>query len=167
MHIFRGFPMGSRIGMDMVNRHYDPHRSALVKLMMNSTREGYKTMKIDKIQKNLLGKSRTKDNPYATFEGEGPFGNTTVHLLKTYQKPAKELENAYARWFVAVSSDFTYGSYDIGDSYLRDVIRGLTITYSSHEFKQNYPSWISDRPDLENLLKYSGFIIETKKEHKT
>ena len=45
--------------------------------------------------KNLLGKSRKKDNPYAVFKGEGPFGETEMLLLKTYQIPSKERENQY------------------------------------------------------------------------
>ena len=62
-------------------------------------------------QKNLLGKSRSIQNPYAIYKGQGPFGNTEMHLLKTYQVPANEVKNQYARWFVAVKSDMTHGSY--------------------------------------------------------
>ena len=60
--------------------------------------------------KNLLGKSRTKDRPYAIWQGFGAFGDTEVRLLKTYQIPSNEQKNQYARWFVAVKSDHTYGS---------------------------------------------------------
>ena len=88
--------------------------------------------------KNLCGKSRSKEDPYAIFKGIGPFGDTEVRLLKTYQKPEKELTNQYARWFVAVKSDFTYGSYDIGDSYINEVVRGLTLEHATDEFKENY-----------------------------
>mgnify|MGYP003388450001 FL=1 len=104
-------------------------------------------------QKNLLGKSRTKENPYAIFSGIGPFGDTTVKLLKTYQKPAKELTNVYALWQVSVSSDFTFGSSDIGDSYLKDCIRGLALTYASNEFKENYFL------DILKLQEYSGLVL--------
>lgn len=97
--------------------------------------------------KNLLGKSRTKETPYATFKGFGPFGDTTVHLLKTYQKPHKELQNNYARWFVAVSSDHTFGSFDIGDSYISEVVYGLHLTYASDEFKENYWDTIAPLSD--------------------
>ena len=40
-------------------------------------------------QKNLLGKSRKTDTPYAIFKGYGPFGETEMRLLKTYQLPVK------------------------------------------------------------------------------
>ena len=89
-------------------------------------------------RKNLCGKSRTKENPYATFEGYGPFGYTVVHLLKTYQRPDKERKNPYARWFVAVKSDHTYNSYDMGDSYVKEAVYGLDLTYASDDFKENY-----------------------------
>ena len=32
----------------------------------------------------------------------------------------------------------THGSYDMGDSYIRDAIYGLTLTYASEEYKQQY-----------------------------
>ena len=89
-------------------------------------------------QKNLLGKSRKTDTPYAIFKGYGPFGETEMRLLKTYQLPAKEKENPYARWFVAVKTDMTYGSYDMGDSYIREATMGLTLTYASDEYKKQY-----------------------------
>jgi len=42
-------------------------------------------------------------------------------VLKKYQKPELEATNPYARWLCAVSSPMTYGSYDIGDTYVKDV----------------------------------------------
>lgn len=101
--------------------------------------------------KNTMVKSRTTETPYATFEGYGPLGDTTLHVLKSYSKPTIELKKPYARWFVAVKTDMTYGSYDLGDSYVSDCIRGLTLTFASNEFKENY--WDS----LEQLQDYSGF----------
>ena len=40
------------------------------------------------MSKKLMGKTRDASEPYAVFEGLGPFGNTEVRLLKVYQKPA-------------------------------------------------------------------------------
>ena len=88
--------------------------------------------------KNLLGKSRKTDTPYAIFKGYGPFGETEVRLLKTYQLPAKEKENPYARWFVAVKTDMTYGSYDMGDSYIREATMGLTRVYADPLYLEQY-----------------------------
>ena len=72
--------------------------------------------------KNLLGKSRNTQDPYAIYEGYGPFGKTEMRLLKTYQLPINEAKNTYARWFVAVKSEATHGSYDMGDSYPMQVM---------------------------------------------
>lgn len=88
--------------------------------------------------KNLLGKSRTKENPYAVFKGNGPFGETEMRLLKTYQVPANEAKNQYARWFVAVKTPMTYGSHDMGDSYIREATMGLTLSWASDEYLEQY-----------------------------
>jgi hypothetical protein len=87
---------------------------------------------------NLLGKGVTKDKPYATFEGEGYFGTTTAHLLKVYQESEEERINSLARWFVAMKTDQTFGSFDIGDSYLSEVVHGLHLTYASDAFLGQY-----------------------------
>ena len=89
-------------------------------------------------QKNLLGKSRKTDTPYAIFKGYGPFGETEMRLLKTYQLPAKEKDNQYARWFVAVKSEMTYGSYAMGDSYIREATMGLTRVYAHPLYLEQY-----------------------------
>ena len=109
-------------------------------------------------EKNLMGKGRTKENPYATFEGIGPLGHTLVHVLKSYQKPSKELKNPYAKWFVAIKTDMTYGSYDMGDTYLRDATGNLSLTYSSEEFKLNY--WDT----LKELSLIGGFDYAGKRD---
>jgi hypothetical protein len=89
-------------------------------------------------QKNLLGKSRKTDTPYAIFKGYGPFGETEMRLLKTYQLPAKEKDNQYARWFVTVKSEVTYGGYDMGDSYIREATMGLTRVYADPLYLEQY-----------------------------
>jgi hypothetical protein len=88
--------------------------------------------------KNLLGKSRNIQKPYAIWKGQGPFGETELCLLKTYQVPEKEATNKYARWMVAVKSDMTHGSYDMGDTYVLTATKGLTLTYADPLFKEQY-----------------------------
>ena len=76
---------------------------------------------IDKpIDKNLCGKTRLIDNPYEVWESAD--GTWTWKVLKKYQKPSKEAENPHARWFCAVSSPCTYGSFEMGDVYVKDII---------------------------------------------
>ena len=98
--------------------------------------------------KNLLGKSRTKDKPYAIWQGFGAFGDTEVRLLKTYQKPDREQKNPYARWFVAVRSDHTYGSFDMGDSYISEVTQGLTLKQADPLFTEQYGITVPDGVEL-------------------
>ena len=88
--------------------------------------------------KNLLGKARKMENPYAIFKGQGPFGETELRLLKTYQIPDKERTNPYARWFVAVKTPMTYDSFDMGDSYIKEALWGLTIVDFSEEYAAQY-----------------------------
>jgi len=60
-------------------------------------------------------------------------GDWTWKVLKTYQRPDKEHENSYARWLVAVKSPYTHGSWDMGDSYVRDIRRSRPELMSSTE----------------------------------
>jgi len=88
--------------------------------------------------KNLMGKTRSVQLPYATFKGHGPFGQTEMHVLKAYQVPANEAKNKYAKWMVAVKSDMTHGSYDMGDSYIREATMGLTLVDYSDAYAEQY-----------------------------
>jgi hypothetical protein len=90
--------------------------------------------------KNLLGKTRPQDKPYAIFKGYGFLGDTEMRLLKTYQRPDKEKTNRHARWFVAVKTDMTYGSFDLGDSYIEEATYGLTLTWADPLYKEQYQS---------------------------
>ena len=64
---------------------------------------------------NPFGKARPTDKPYAIFRA----GDMTWHVLKTYKMVKNE--DTYARWFVAAKSDATYGSFELGDTYAREV----------------------------------------------
>jgi hypothetical protein len=77
---------------------------------------------------NPFSKRRTKDTPYAIFQGQG----FTTLVLKTYQMPEKEEANPHARWFVAVKSPFTFDSYEMGDQYISSV--SGTLTHATQEF---------------------------------
>ena len=68
---------------------------------------------------NPFGKSRKVDNPYAIYRNSEGW---EWRVLKTYQHPDNANGNHLARWFCAVSSPFTHGTYDYGDVYIKDVI---------------------------------------------
>jgi hypothetical protein len=68
--------------------------------------------------KNPCGKTVSVDEPYEIYKG---FDGWEWRVLKKYQTPHKEAENRFARWFCAVKSPFTHGSWEMGDVYAHDV----------------------------------------------
>lgn len=69
--------------------------------------------------KNLCGKTRNVDEPYEVWQT--PDGSWTWNVLKKYQTPEKEATNPYARWFCAVKTPMTGGSWELGDTYVKDI----------------------------------------------
>ena len=68
--------------------------------------------------KNECGKTRKTDNPYEIWKGGNGF---EWRVLKKYQNKKNEAKNPYARWFCAVKSNLTYGEFEMGDVYVRDI----------------------------------------------
>jgi hypothetical protein len=79
--------------------------------------------------KNVAGKERRIGNAYAHWRTEVKSGEMAGEwewwLLKSWQAVNDRGKNPYARWFMAVMSPFTYGTTDMGDSYLGDVLWSL------------------------------------------
>lgn len=67
--------------------------------------------------KNMQAKTVSVDKPYEIWQA----GNWEWRVLKKWQTPEKEASNEYARWFCAVKSPMTYGGYDYGDVYVKDI----------------------------------------------
>lgn len=68
--------------------------------------------------KNLCAKIRDVENPYEIWKA----GNWEWRILKKYKTPKGEAEDPFARWFCAVKSPFTYGSWEYGDTCVRDIV---------------------------------------------
>ncbi len=68
--------------------------------------------------KNTCGKTRKVNEPYEVWRSSSGW---ECRVLKKYQSPDKEAGNAYARWFCAVKSPMTHGSYDMGDVYVSEI----------------------------------------------
>lgn len=66
---------------------------------------------------NVWAKTRPVNNPYTTFQ----YGDWEWRVLKAYQSPEKELGNQYARWLTAVRSPYTFGTFELGDTYIHDI----------------------------------------------
>jgi len=76
--------------------------------------------------KNQCGKTRPVEDPYEIWENSR--SGFVFRVLKKYQRPDKEADNPYARWFVATKSPYTYGNWELGDGYVRDITRNSIQT---------------------------------------
>jgi hypothetical protein len=94
---------------------------------------------------NPFAKSRPADKPYAIYRA----GDMTWHVLKTYKTIPNEDKDPYARWFVAAKSAATFGSFELGDTYRRDVIRYGRLVAAE-------PAWIE-------AMQEHGFIAHGHK----
>jgi len=84
--------------------------------------------------KNPLGKGRKVENPYATFMA----GEFEIRVLKTYKLAKNETGDQHARWYTVAKSPMTYGSWEYGDTYRKDVTDNFRLTYASPEFIEAY-----------------------------
>jgi hypothetical protein len=66
-----------------------------------------------------MGKARPVSDPYIVVEN----GGWVWKVLKAY---SADPDKPFARWFCAVSSPFTFGGYDMGDTYITDVFGTVT-----------------------------------------
>ena len=73
---------------------------------------------------NPCGKTRPVESPYEIWAS--PDGSWEHRVLKKWQADDNK---PFARWFVAVKSPFTFGSWEYGDSYVKDVKSGNARTY--------------------------------------
>lgn len=87
---------------------------------------------------NPFGKCRDVEEPYAVYMDKHLQFETRV--LKTYQTFEKEQDNPSARWFVAVKSPYTFGSWEYGDSYVRNVLGDVTQSDPLWEEKYVLPA---------------------------
>ena len=77
-------------------------------------------------EKNLCGKTRSVDDPYEIYKA----GDWEWRVLKKYRAPSQEAKDPYARWLCAVKSPFTYGTFEYGDTYIRDIMETGAIKVS-------------------------------------
>lgn len=68
-------------------------------------------------------KERWKDSPHMRLESLDKTWKSRV--VKTWQ-PGNE-GKLYARWMMAIESPHTYGSEDLGDTYITDVLLATSV----------------------------------------
>jgi len=66
------------------------------------------------------------EDPIEIWKMNTPDGEWEWRVLKKYQTPEKESKNPYARWFCAVKSPYTFGSFDHGDVYIKEITNYAT-----------------------------------------
>jgi len=71
------------------------------------------------MSKNECAKSRKVDNPYEIWTHDA--AGFEWRVLKKYQNVENEAKNEYARWFCAVKSPMTWGSWEYGDVYVKEI----------------------------------------------
>ena len=69
------------------------------------------------MSKNLANKTRKIDEPYEVWEADG----WEWRVLRKYQNEENEAKNEYARWMCGVKSPFTYGKFEMGDVFVREI----------------------------------------------
>jgi hypothetical protein len=91
------------------------------------------------MKKNIAGKSRKVNNPYASWTD--PRTGWKYKLLKSWQADNGSI---FARWFVDVHG---YG-HDLGDSYVQELRRGvlmaedLVIDLTVWESEEKFLEWV-------------------------
>jgi alpha-tubulin suppressor-like RCC1 family protein len=83
--------------------------------------------------KNPMGKMRPVNRPYEIWEAEGRDGKWEWRVLKAWQTDPYKPN---ARWFCAVKSPMTFGSFDMGDVYAADVIKYAHRVYRDPELPE-------------------------------
>jgi len=86
-------------------------------------------------QRNPFAKSRPLASPHAIYRAGPDF---FWHVLKTYKRPDRERVDPFARWMVAAKSDATFGSFDMGDTYVRDVTGYGRLVACTPEWAEAY-----------------------------
>lgn len=85
--------------------------------------------------KKLTTSDRIKlDKPIEIWENKQ--AGWTWKVWKKYQKPELEAKNEYARWFCSVSSPMTYGGYDMGDVYVKEIKENAVQTYDENSLEK-------------------------------
>jgi hypothetical protein len=100
-----------REGMESRRKMYRKYLNILKQFNMRESKEITEAA-------NPKGKTRKVDDPYETYYGAGDW---EWRVLKHYQTADKERQNPYARVFCAVKSPFTFGSWEYGDTYCKDI----------------------------------------------
>ena len=83
-----------------------------------------------------FGKTRSQDKPYAVYANDQGW---VWKILKTYKHSSAEVNDPYARWFVAATSPMMYGGeYEMGDTYAREITQFGQLVDADPEGRDEY-----------------------------
>ena len=75
---------------------------------------------------NPCSKTRKLDNPYEVWKCRMQLGSDILtieyRILKKYKNPENEAKDPYAMWHTAAKSEATFGNWEYGDMYAKDII---------------------------------------------
>ena len=91
---------------------------------------------------NPFRKAAPLDAPYAIYRA----GDFEWRVLRTYKQPSSEAKDQYARWFVAAKSDATYGSFEYGDTYKREVVSYGRLVAATPAWQEAYGTRLVPTP---------------------
>lgn len=91
--------------------------------------------------KNVAGKTRRLEEPYAQWTD--PLTGWEFKLLKSYQA---DNNKEHGRWFMGVKSEYTFGSFELGDGYTREYKGGIMRAERAGTLKVDETIWeVDDR----------------------
>jgi len=93
--------------------------------------------------RTTFGKTRDINAPYAIYRAPGDA--MEWRILKTYKHGANE--DDFSRWFIAAKSDATFGSFELGDTYARDVLNYGLLVAATPEWLEQYRQKSTIHPD--------------------
>ena len=74
--------------------------------------------------KNTMLKTRPVDDPYEIWKGRAMLGSDVLNFeWRVLKKWQADDDKQYARWYCAVKSEATYGSWEYGDVYVEEIKR--------------------------------------------
>lgn len=80
-----------------------------------------------------LKKIADVETPHATFTNSRT--GWTWKVLKVYRAAKADKGDRYSRWLLAVKSPYTYDGYEMGDTYISDVLGYGRLESATDEFK--------------------------------
>lgn len=102
-------------------------------------------------------KSRDIENPYAKLTGRMFGGESEFLILK---KNTKYLQQEYASVLIAAKTPATFGTYDIGDTYVADIVNlNLTEVDGREPTQEEFAEFAALRGHLESTLDSHGEVF--------